>query len=158
MNSIDNTTQQALDSFQHFDIDTKLALLWHGYLDIKDQLKPTTNPSVQNLGSAVFDQIKALPKQEQLQAQRDLLSGANNAIVRAYDALSSNARLDVWLRLAQGMEKGTIIPVPSDYKLPDETNSFVNQVKGLDFEQRVNFMLNAVAAKGTTSARQPSAR
>lgn len=94
----------------------------------------------------MFDQIKFLSPEEQLQAQRDLLRGTNNEIYRAYNALSPNAKVEVWLLLAQGMEDGTIIPVPSDYQLPDETNEFTAMVKKLDFEQRVNFMLGAVEA------------
>jgi hypothetical protein len=49
--------------------------------------------------------------------------------------LSSSAKLDVWLRLAQGMDKGTIIQVPDDYELPSQTKEFVEMVTQLDFEQ-----------------------
>jgi hypothetical protein len=146
--TVDERTKPALERFQRFDVDTQLALLWFGYLDLKDQLKPAPPASVEVPGKAVFDQIQALSKEEQLQAQRDLITGAGNEISRAYTALSPNARLEVWLLLAQGMENGTIIQVPSDYQLPAETNEFTNMVKQLDFEQRVTFMLNAVKAMG----------
>ncbi len=147
----DTNTKQALAAFQKFDPDTQLALLWYGYLDIKDQLRPNTNPSVQDVGSAVFDQIKAMPKQQQLQAQRDIITGAANDISRQYSALSSSGKLDVWLRLAQGMEKGEIIQVPSNYNLPSATENFTNMVKGLDFEQRINFMRSAVVEMGSNA-------
>lgn len=144
--TVDESTKPALKVFQRFDVDTQLALLWYGYLDVKDQLRPSPPQSVEVPGKAVFDQIKFLSPEEQLQAQRDLLRGTNNEIYRAYNALSPNAKVEVWLLLAQGMEDGTIIPVPSDYQLPDETNEFTAMVKKLDFEQRVNFMLGAVEA------------
>ena len=38
-------TQRALSMFQKYDIDTQLALLWYGYLDIKDELNPEPPPS-----------------------------------------------------------------------------------------------------------------
>ncbi len=38
--TVDNPTRSALERFQQFDVDTQLALLWFGYLDIKDQLQP----------------------------------------------------------------------------------------------------------------------
>lgn len=146
--TIDDTTKSALNTFQHFDVDTQLALLWFGYLDIKDQLKPAPPQSVEVPGKAVFDQIQSLSSQEQLQAQRDLLKGGASGLNNSYNALSRNAKLEVWLLLAQGMENGTIIQVPSDYQLPAETNQFTEQIKQLDLEQRINFMLSTVDRSG----------
>lgn len=145
--TVDERTKPALKKFQSFDVDTQLALLWFGYLDIKDQLNPAPPQSVEVPGKAVFDQIKFLSPEQQLQAQRDLLKGANNDIYRAYNALSPNAKVEVWLLLAQGMEDGTIIQVPSNYQLPAETDEFTAQIKQLGFEQRINFMLSAVEGK-----------
>lgn len=142
--TVDQNTQPALDAFQRFDVDTQLALLWYGYLDIKDELQPAPPPSVEIVGQAVFHQILALSPQEQLQAQRDLLQGAGTEIGLAYSALSPNARLEVWLLLSQGMENGTIIQVPSDYELPSETDEFSAMIKKLDLEQRINFMLSVM--------------
>lgn len=144
----DSATQQAFDQFRQFDADTQLALLWYGYLDIKDQLQPAPSAPTEDVGEAVFDQIRSLPKQQQLQAQRDIVACTNNDITRAYSALSSSGKLFLWLRLAQGMENGSITPFPSDYKLPANTESFVNQIKGLDFEQRLNFTRSAVLSMG----------
>jgi hypothetical protein len=146
----DKTTQEALNALQQFDVDTQLALLWFGYLDIKDQLQPAPPNSVTEPANAVYDQIKALSKEEQLQAQRDIASRANTPISRAYGAQSANGKLQVWLSLAQGMEEGVIINLPEGYQLPSETNNFVNQVKGLSFEQRINFSLSAADAMGAT--------
>lgn len=144
--TVDESTRPALETFKRFDVDTQLAILWYGYLDIKDQLNPAPPNSVEVPGKAVFDKIQDLSQQEQLQAQRDLLQGGNNEINRAYKALSPNAKLEVWLLLAQGIENGTIIPVPSEYKLPAETEEFTAQIKQLEFDQRLNFMLTAVQA------------
>jgi Orange carotenoid protein, N-terminal len=146
--TVDSDTQQALNAFKSFDLDTQLALLWYGYLDIKGQLQPAPPQSVEAVGNAVFDQIQALPQQEQLQAQRDLIAGKASDLSRAYNALSPNARLEVWLLLAQGMENGSVIQVPSDYQLPAETDEFTAQIAKLNLEQRINFMLTIVQAKG----------
>jgi hypothetical protein len=146
--TIDEKTRPALETFQRFDVDTQLGLLWFGYLDLKDQLQPAPPQSVEVPAQTVFDQFLDLSHEEQLQAQRDIIHGAANNISQAYNTLSPNAKLDVWFMLAQGMENGTIIPVPSDYQLPGETDEFVALVKNLDFEQRINFMLSAVQAMG----------
>ncbi|MCC5647101.1 Orange carotenoid protein [Nostoc sp. CHAB 5824] len=139
----DEATKPALQTFQHFDVDTQLGLLWFGYLDLKEQLKPAPPESVEAIAKAVFDQIQDLSQEEQLQAQRDILNGSN----QSYNSLSPNAKLDVWLLLAQGMDNGTVIQVPSDYQLPGETDKFVASVKKLEFEQRVNFMLSVVQGR-----------
>lgn len=144
----DNTTIKAVETFRRFDVDTQLALLWFGYLDLKDKLNPAPPASAQAPAEAVLHQIEALPHEQQLQAQRDILTGADTPITRAYASMNSSGRIDVWLRLAQGMESGTIIPMPSDYKLPAETDEFTAQIKQLEFEQRVDFMVKAVMQMG----------
>lgn len=147
----DDTTKQSLAAFQRFDADTQLGILWFGYKDIKDQLNPGNAASAQDTAGALYDQIKQLSKEEQLQAQRDIVAGTDNAITRTYKALSSSGKLDTWLRLAQGMDEGVIIQVPSDYELPAETKDFVESVTSLDFEQRLNFMRSAVIEMGPKS-------
>lgn len=144
----DENTKKSLETFKKFDVDTQLGILWFGYLDLKDKLNPGNAASAQDTAGAVYDQIKAMSKEEQLQAQRDIASGADSDISRTYNALSSSGKLDIWLRLAQGMDEGVIIQVPSDYQLPSETNEFVEQVKQLDFEQRINFMRSLVIEMG----------
>jgi Orange carotenoid protein, N-terminal len=144
----DAKTQQLVEQFRRFDVDTQLALLWFGYLDIKDNLTPANQTSAQETAAALYDTIKAMPKEQQLQAQRDIVARAKSDISRSYTALSSSAKLDLWLRLAQAMENGTVIQVPSDYKLPDNTKDFVNNIKTLDFEQRIDFTRSVVFEYG----------
>ncbi len=147
----DDITKQSLEAFGRFDVDTQLGLLWFGYKDIKDQLTPANATSAQETAEALFHTIQALSPEEQLQAQRDIASRADTDISHSYSSLSSSGKLDVWLRLAQGMDKGTIIQVPDDYELPSETKEFVDTVKQLDFEQRINFMRSAVVEMGAKS-------
>lgn len=145
----DTITKQSLEKFQSFDVDTQLALLWFGYLDLKDQLHPGTNKgTAEPIAKALYDQIQAKSQQEQLQAQRDIVSCARTPISEEYSALSSSGKLMLWLMLSQGMERNEVVTVPSDYQLPDSTNEFVDQVQQLEFEQRVNFMKSAAVAMG----------
>lgn len=147
----EENTRKAVEQFRGFDADTQLALLWYGYLDIKENLTPVNQDSAEQTAKALFDNIQAKSKEEQLQAQRDIVSGAKSDISSAYTALSSSGKLDVWLRLAQGMEDGSVIQVPDDYELPSNTNDFSNSIKQLDFEQRVNFMRSVVVEMGAKS-------
>jgi len=142
------TTKQSLQQFQSFDVDTQLGLLWFGYLDLKDQLNPGNQTSAQDVAGSVYDQFKTMSQEAQLQAQRDIIGRVDTEISRTYKSMSSSAKLDLWLRLAQGIDEGVIIQVPSDYQPPAETEEFVNSIQQLDFEERVNFMKSAVVEMG----------
>ncbi|MCC5637105.1 Orange carotenoid protein [Nostoc sp. CHAB 5844] len=145
----DESTRQAVEKFRQFDVDTQLALLWFGYLDIKEELLPSGNDAAEvDTAEAVYNQIQALPKEQQLQAQRDIASCANTDISRAYTSLHSSGKLQLWLRLAQGIENNQIITVPSDYELPTETNDFVEGIEKLDLEQRIDFTRSVVLEMG----------
>jgi hypothetical protein len=147
----DEKTRKSVEQFRKFDVDTQLALLWFGYLDIKENLIAANQTSAQDTAAALYDQIKALPKEQQLQAQRDIASCANTDISRAYKGLSSSAKIDIWLRIAQGMEEGSLIQVPSSYQLPSETKEFVDRIQTLDFEERIDFTRSAVFEMGAQS-------
>ena len=146
----DEGTRQAVEKFRGFDVDTQLGLLWLGYLDIKDQLNPGNSASAQDTAGSLFDQFISLSQEEQLQAMRDIASGANSPISHTYGSLSSSGKLDTWLRLAQGMEDGRIIGL-SDYQPPDETKDFVDQITSFDFEKRIDFSRSVVIEMGAKS-------
>ena len=140
--------KQPLQQFEQFDADTQLALLWYGYLNIKEQLTPGPGHKVEGVAKAIFDRIKPMSKDDQLQAQRDIANRVDNDISREYGALSPSGKLEFWLLLAQGMESGEIVNVPDDYQLPGNAKEFLSAMKSMDFELRVNFVRNAVAAMG----------
>jgi hypothetical protein len=147
----DDKTKQAVEQFRGFDVDTQLGLLWFGYLDIKEQLIPANQTSAQQTASAEYDAIKAMDHEQQLQAMRDIATGADSDISHAYKSLSSSAKMDVWLRLSQGMEEGVIIPMPSDYQPPENTKQFTDTITSLEFEKRIDFMRSIVMEMGTKS-------
>ena len=152
----DDSVKQALGKFSRYDVDTQLALLWYGYLDIKDELTPAPPQTADTLAHAYYNNIAALAPEKQLQAQRDILTGADNKFGRGYSALSPSARLEVWLLLGQGMENETIIQVPSDYQPPSEASEFSDLITQLSFEQRVEFMRQAVLGMGAKSTKATS--
>ncbi|WP_081942892.1 orange carotenoid protein N-terminal domain-containing protein [Myxosarcina sp. GI1] len=118
------------------------------YLDLKENLDPAPASDVDTLGHTLFDKVKAMSSEEQLQVQRDIVESKDTPISHEYGALSSSGELEFWLLLAQGMEKNTIINLPDDYVLPEKTNNFVEMIKELDFEERVNFTRNAIEPMG----------
>jgi hypothetical protein len=144
------SVKRPLELFKQYDADTQLTLLWLGYLDIKKELTPAPDYKTENLAGALFDRFKNMSYDDQLQGMRDIAGNAATPLSRAYGSLSPSAKLDIWLMLAQGMEDGTIVAYPTDYQLPEATNEFTSTIKTLDFEQRINFVRNAIADMGSS--------
>jgi hypothetical protein len=140
--------KQPLQQFEQFDADTQLAILWYGYLDIKESLMPAPSHDVEDLARVLYDKVVLLNHEEQLQAQRDIANRADIELSREYGALSPSAKLEFWLLLAQGMESGDIVNVPDNYTLPEHSQEFMSTFKALEFEQQINFVRNAVSKMG----------
>lgn len=143
-------TERAVSMFRRYDVDAQLALLWFGYLDIKDQLTPAPPETSDSIAQAFYIDIKALSPEEQLQAQRNILVGTDQ-VARSYSAFDTSARIEVWLLLAQGMENGEIIGFPSDYQPPQETQEFSDHISQLNFEERIDFMRAIVQEMGVAT-------
>lgn len=153
MYATDDQTKRALELFFSYDTDTQLALLWYGYQDIKDELNPDPPSSSDTPSQSFYHRIQELPQEQQLQIQRELLSGGNSEFSQEYTAMSSSGRMEVWLLLGQGMEDGSIIGFPSDYQLPQQTEEFTNAIAGNDLEKRIDFMRSAVMEMGAKAAK-----
>jgi hypothetical protein len=141
--NIDQTVQQ----LQSLNVDDQLAVLWFVYTEMKDGITPSPTAGLE-LSQAVVNRIQQMSREQQLQAQRDIIAGADNEINREYRALYPRAKLGVWYLLAQGMEQETIVPMPPDYQLSSEAQELLNAVKQLDFEQQTEFMSRAVTNMG----------
>ena len=100
------------------------------------------------IAEGLFNQVKELSFDEQLEAQRNIIEGKDTLISREYGSLSENTKLYFWYRLAQGMEAGTIIPVPDDYEATGAVNELLSQIEIMDFEQQITFLRDAVVNAG----------
>jgi hypothetical protein len=151
--NIKNNQKEAVQAFQRFNVDEQLALLWYLYKDIGSQISPEPNDN--STGAAIagswFDQVKQASKEEQLQIQRDVASRKDTEISRQYGALDSSTKLFFWYALAQGMDDGSIIQVPSDYSLPEQAQSFLEQLKPLSLEDKITFAKSVVLPMGSGS-------
>lgn len=146
-----NVFTEEVKAFQALEIDQQLALFWYIYTEMGESITPaapgasTVSPTI---AEALFNQVKALSHPEQLQLQRDLIARKNSQIAREYGALSDTTKLLFWYMLAQGMDNGTIIPMPSDYKLSAQAESLFNKIKGLDFGEQITLFRDIVAPMG----------
>lgn len=140
---------QGKQAFKGLDVDTQLALLWFVYTKIGSSVTPAApGASGSEIAQGLFNQVKELPHEQQLQVQRDIASNADTLISREYGSLSPETKLAFWYFLAQGMENGTIIPMPPDYELPQEGKDLLAQIESMDFQQQIDFLRGAVLPMG----------
>ncbi len=143
-------TSKSVERFQSLKIDDQLALLWYVYTEMGDRITPAAPGTAEpEIAGGLFEQVKALSHQEQLEVQRNLLKGRDTLISREYGSLSDNTKLLFWYRLAQGMEKETIIPMPEDYELPEEGRQLLAALESMEFEQQITFLRNIVTDSGS---------
>ncbi len=146
-----NSSSELVQVFQSLDVDQQLALFYFIYKEMGDSVTPaapgasTVSPAV---AEGLFNQVRELSHEEQLQLQRDLITGKNSLLAREYSSIGDTTKLLFWYLLAQGMNNGSIVPMPSDYKLSSEAENLFNQIKGLDFGQQITLFRNIVAPMG----------
>jgi len=147
----DPTIHEHIQAWQKLDVDQQLALFWFIYKEIGRSITPaapgasTASPEI---AEGLFNQVKELSHEEQLQVQRDLINKADTLISREFGSLGDTTKLLFWYRLSQGMENGTIIPLPDDYQLSSESKALFGRIQGLEFEQQITLFRDYVSPLG----------
>lgn len=146
-----NTANQQLQAFQRLDVDQQLALFWFIYTEMGESITPaapgasTVSPGI---AEGLFNQVKDMSPEEQLQVQRDLVARKNSLISREYGAMGDTTKLLFWYLLAQGMSQGTVIQVPAGYELSQDAKSLFEQVKELEFHEQMALFRDFVSPMG----------
>lgn len=147
----DQNISQPVKAMQSLDVDEQLALFYFIYKQMGDSITPaapqasTVSPEI---AEGLFNQVKEMSHEEQLQLQRDLINKADSQVSREYGSLSDTTKLLFWYRLAQGMDAYTIVPMPPNYQLSSQAEDVLNQVKGLDFEEQITLFRDYVSPMG----------
>ena len=141
---------KALGSFSGLGTDEKLAFLWFVYTKMGGSITPAAPAAAgPDIAEGLYNQVKDLSHEDQLQLQRDLFEGKSSTITREYGSLSENTKLLFWYRLAQGMEDGTIIPMPDDYEMASEGKQLLGSLENMEFDQQITFLREVVGAIGS---------
>lgn len=141
------------EAFGSLDVDTQLAVLWFVYKKMGTTVTPAApGASGSEIAQGLFNQVKDLSHEEQLQVQRDIAGKKSTEISRMYGSMSPETKLAFWYFLAQGMDSGTIIPMPSDYQLSPEGQSLLGQIESMDFQQQIDFLRGGVLPMGAEAA------
>ncbi|RCJ38355.1 Orange carotenoid protein [Nostoc minutum NIES-26] len=148
----DPTIREHVQAWQKLDVDQQLALFWFIYKEMGSSITPaapgasTVSPDI---AEGLFNQVQELSHEEQLKVQRDLIQKVDSVISREYSSLSDTTKLLFWYRLAQGMDSGSVIPVPPEYQLSPEAKTLLNKIQQLAFEQQIALFRDYVAPLGT---------
>lgn len=148
--NLDATLKQTLNSFQNLAVDDKLALLWLVYTKMGDSITPAAPGAAGDaIAAGLYNQVKELSHEEQLEEQRKLFSRTNGLISREYGSLSENTKLLFWYRLAQGMEDGSIVPMPENYEYSGSVQQLLSEIEAMDFQQQITLLREAVTLAGS---------
>lgn len=140
---------RALSSYNNLSTDEKLALLWYVYTKMGTSVTPAApDAAADAIAKGLFDQVKELSFDEQLDVQRKIIEKKDTLISREYGSLSENTKLDFWYHLAQGMEAGTIVPMPDNYEPSGGVTELLSQIEVMDFQQQITLLRDAVVDAG----------
>lgn len=146
--SITLSQEQYKEQFQQLDADQQLAALWYVYESLGETTIENPDDNKESDSSTeLYGQLKSKSKDEQLQFMRDVLSGQNNNLTSAYAKLSNTTKVALWYRLGEGMAKGSVVQVPSDYRLSNPAQELVSSISEIDFEQRYIFIRDVLLSE-----------
>lgn len=154
--NINNNQAQYVEQFQKFQADEQLALMWYIYEEVGPQITPAadSNSTGMDIARGWFDRVQEMSQDKQLQVQRDIVARKDSEISRQYGSLDSSTKLSFWYLLAQGIENGSIVPVPGDFSLSNDAQNFLNTLKGMNFNDQISLMKSVVLPMGFASPRQ----
>jgi hypothetical protein len=147
----DPKVREIVEEIKKLDVDEQLALFYFIYKEMGDSITPaapgasTVSPAV---ADGLFNQVKELSHEEQLQLQRDLINKADTLHTREYGSMSDTTKLLFWYRLAQGMDANTIIPMPAGYEISSQSKEIIEKIKPLDFGIQMSLFRDYVAPMG----------
>jgi len=147
----DPTIRQHVEAWQQLNVDEQLGLFWFIYKEIGKSITPAApgaSTASSEIAEGLFNQVKELSHQQQLQIQRDLINKVDTQISRQYGSLGDTTKVLFWYLLAQGMDNGTVIPVPGDYQLSSGSQALFSRIQALPFEQQITLFRDYVAPMG----------
>ncbi|TVQ06987.1 MAG: Orange carotenoid protein [Leptolyngbya sp. DLM2.Bin27] len=139
----------AIAAFKGLATDEQLGLLWVLYENMGRAITPAAPGAARlQFAQGLLTQVRDMAPADQLQFMRDLVEGKSTAATRAYGMLTNNTKLAFWFQLAEDMRSGTVIVVPSYYKLSETASNVFGQISKLDFNQQITVLRQAVVAMG----------
>lgn len=143
--NLDLNLEQAVEQFEKASVDDRLALLWFSYEKVGKAIKSAAPVAIfSQITQRLFNQVKHIRREEQLDAIRDLASGEDTRVSREYKTLNVNMKLAFWYKLAQGVQNGSIQQFPQYHELSLEAKPVLSALETMGFNQQVSFLQKAI--------------
>ena len=140
---------QAVQALKLLDEDSQLALLWHLFQDIKEQISLGGEEMTgDDVAADLVGQLKQMSDDEQLQALRNVVAEADTDVSETYSSFSEKGKLAFWYLLAQNTESSSTVAVPANYTLSESATELLDQLKTLDFQKKVDFLSSTLTNLG----------
>ena len=140
---------QAVQALKLLDEDSQLALLWHLFQDIKEQISLGGEEMTgDDVAADLVGQVKQMSADEQLQALRNIVAEADTDVSETYSSFSEKGKLAFWYLLGQNTESGSTVTFPDDYTLSEPATELLDQLKTLDFQKKVDFLSSTLTNLG----------
>ncbi|MDJ0704196.1 MAG: orange carotenoid protein N-terminal domain-containing protein [Leptolyngbyaceae cyanobacterium MO_188.B28] len=143
--NLDVNLEQAVNQFGKVSVDDRLALLWFSYEKVGKAIRSAAPVAIfSQITQRLFTQVKHIRREEQLNAIRDLASGADTRVGQEYTSLNVNMKLAFWYKLAQGVQNGSIQRLPQTHELSQEAKPVLNALESMGFNEQVSFLQKAI--------------
>jgi hypothetical protein len=154
--NVEYNRDQYLNNLQSLSVDDQLAVLWYAYEAIGDSITPGGPKAAGfEIAQGLVDRMKNMSEEDQLQVQRDVAGRADTTVSREYGSASPSTKLAFWYLTAKETAAGNLVQVPADYQIADNAQEFLNQLKGLNFEQQIDLIKEAVIPMGIADSVTP---
>ena len=151
---IDEKGQKAIESYDKLDVDGKLAFLYYVYEKMGNSITPAAPAAAEpELAPILLGNFYTISHEDQLNAMRDIVNGADTDYSRGYGALKENNQLVVWYAWAQAMGK-SVIGMPEGYSASEAITGALGQVEGLDFDQQISLLRELAGTMGYTEVQE----
>ncbi|NEP16353.1 MAG: Orange carotenoid protein [Leptolyngbya sp. SIO4C1] len=143
------TAEDAAKAFSQLETDAQLGLLWKLYEAMGNSITPAAPGATgEQVTNKLLQQIKEMDEGAQLNFMRDLVNRTSTSQTKEYGAFTTDNKLVFWYELAELMKTGEVVPVPNDYELPEGAQQVFLKLSGLDFNQQITVLREAVVDMG----------
>ena len=151
---IDEPGQKAIEGYDKLGTDGKLAFLYYVYEKMGDSITPAAPAAAEpELAPILLGNFYKLSHDDQLNAMRDIVNGADSEYSRDYGALKENNQLVVWYAWAQAMGE-SVVGMPEGYSASEAITNVLGQVEKLDFDQQISLLREIAGTMGHTNVQE----
>lgn len=149
------STEELFQAYDNLGTDEKLALLYYIYEKMGDSVTPAApNAAEPDLAGNIITDLYGLSHEDQLNAMREIVDGADTQISRLYGGLADKNQLFIWYAWAEEMGN-RVVDMPQGYQATETIKQILSQIERIDFQAQISFLKAAASAMGYSEISRP---